>query len=89
MGRKHKVAVRKSRGVPSCDVLVEAGGPQKPARLCVSTGALARPRIGTGEKCCAHMRSMSVTLEVSHSEMSWLNLAASKNLQGCVSGLVH
>ena len=75
-GVRHVRLVEKSGGAPPCDVLVEAGGTIKPARLCVSTGALARPRIGTSGKCSTHMYDIVVTVEVSHSEMSRLKLVA-------------
>ena len=58
-------------------------------RLHVGTGASARLRIGISGKCSTHMWSIVVTLEVSHNEMSWLNLVASENLPGYVSAPEH
>ena len=37
----------------------------------------ARPRIGTSGKCSTHIWYIVVTLEVSHTEMSWLKLVTS------------
>ena len=73
----HDAHPRHTRSVPLRDVLVEVGGIFKSARLCVSTGASARPRIGTIGKCSTHIEPIVVTFEVSHTEMSRLKLVAS------------
>ena len=80
----HAVHPRHARSVPLRDVLVEACGQVKPARLRLSTRALARPRIGT-----THMPCTVVTLEMSHPEMFWLKLVVAFILPGCVSALEH
>ena len=77
-----------TRSVPIRDVVVEAGGILKPARLRVSTGALARPPIGTSGKYTTHVPNIVVTLDVSHAEMSMLNVLALKNLPG-TGALAH